>query len=207
MQPVAMIKFICLFNAVFLFTGLYAETPMEIPERTFEVLLDGYLEEWVNVPAKVLVPGGEGLRSAGDFAEDDLRVEVKALWDKEYLYLAFDNFKFHIRKSDYDYTAWISPRANDEGPHYWCRLLEGYGGMERATGAPMITARHQGNRVTMEVLLLWKQLRIKPKKNQTIPLRLVVADSDLPGKLLESKVEHIKWVGWMGQIKVVEADR
>ena len=234
-----MVKFFCLLNTVFLFSGVFAETAWEIPERTFDVLLDGYLDEWGNVPAKVFLPGGEGLKSAGEFAENDVKVEVKALWDKEYLYLAidwqddvwdiqrvtrreavwigpentrrdrmhfFDNFKFHIRKSDYDYTAWISPRANDEGPHFWCRLLEGYGGMERATSAPMITARQQGNRVTMEVVLLWKQLRIKPKKKKAIPLRLVVADSDLPGKLLEAKVEHLKWVGWMGQFKVVEAE-
>jgi len=85
-------------------------------------------------------------------------------------------------------------------------LLQGYGGMERATSAPMVTARNHGDRVTLEVELVWKQLRIKPKMNQEIPLRLVVADADLPGKQLETKLENIKWVGWIGQVQVVKGD-
>jgi hypothetical protein len=240
MLHVIMLRLVCLCNVVFLFNGVFAETTWEIPERKIEILLDGFLEEWMDVPSKILVPDGSGLQSGGEFGEDDLHLKIRALWDEEYLYLAldwhddvwdiqkvtrreavwidpdgtrrdrmhfFDNFKFHIRKSDYDYTMWVSPRSGDDGPYFWCRLLEGYGGMERATGAPMITARNHGDRVTIEVELLWKQLKIKPKKNRTIPLRLVVADADLPGTLLESKLEYLKWVGWKGKLKFVEADR
>ena len=120
--------------------------------------------------------------------------------------LFFDNLKLHIRKSDYDYTMWGSPRAHDEGPYFWSRLLEGYGGMERATSAPMVTARNHGGHVTMEVELLWKQLRIKPDKKRLLPLRLLLADADLPGKQLETKLKDLKWVGWRGQLKIVKAD-
>jgi hypothetical protein len=224
----------------FLLTTVFAEIRWEIPEREFEILLDGFLDEWEGVPSIVLAPGEPELKSAGDFGENDLHVKLMAVWDKERLYLAlnwrddiwdiqkvtrreavwidpedtrrdrmhfFDNFKFHIRKSDYDYTMWVSPRANDEGPHFWCRLLEGYGGMERATSAPMVTARNHGRHVTAELELFWEQLRLKPRKKETIPIRLVVADADLPGKLLETKLPHLKWVGWMGQLRVVEAER
>ena len=223
MHEAVMMRIFFLLNTFLLCSGLFAESAWEVRERQIEILLDGYLDEWVDVPSIALVPGGAGLQEAGEFGDDDLALRVMALWDKKYLYLAldwrddiwdiekvprreavwidpkgtrrdrmhfYDNFKFHIRKSDYDYTMWISPRAGDEGPHYWCRLLEGYGGMERATGAPMITGREQEGRVTLEVLLLWKQLKLKPKKNQRFPLALVVADADLPGKLLDSKVEQ-----------------
>ena len=239
MLIVIILRIVCLLNTVFLFGGVFAESTWQIPERKIEVLLDGFLDEWVDVPFRILEPGGSGVKSGGKFGEDDLKVKIMALWDKEYLYLAlewhddvwdiqkvprrqavwvdqdgtrrdrmhfFDNFKFHIRRSDYDYTVWISPRAQDEGPYYWSRLLQGYGGMERATSAPMVTARNHGDRVTLEVELVWKQLRIKPKKNQEIPLRLVVADADLPGKQLETKLENIKWVGWIGQVQVVKGD-
>jgi hypothetical protein len=235
-----MLRTVCLLNTFLLFTSAFAESSWEIPERKIEVLLDGFLDEWTDVPFMVLEPGGPELKSGGQFGDDDLKVKIMALWDKEYLYLAlewhddvwdvgkvarreavwidpegtrrdrmhfFDNFKFHIRKSDYDYTMWVSPRAEDEGPHYWSRLLQGYGGMERATGAPMVTARNHGGHVTMEVELLWKQLRLKPKKKEPIPVRLVIADTDLPGKLLEAKLGHLKWVGWIGQLRFVEDDR
>lgn len=233
-----------LFNllliVVVFFTGVFAENSWDIQEREFEILLDGFLDEWEGIPFKNLIPGGDGLQTGGDFGQEDLDFKVKAVWDREHLYLAldwednvwdiqkvvrreavwidpentrrdrmyfFDNFKFHIRKSDYDYTMWVSPRANEEGPHFWCRLLEGYGGMERATSAPMITARNHGGRVTAEVELFWKQLRLKPNRKEPIPLRLVVADADLPGKMLQTKLSHLKWVGWMGQLRVVESGR
>ena len=86
----------------------------------------------------------------------------------------------------------------------WYRLLEGYGGMERATGVPMVSAREQGDRVTVEVMLIWKQLRLKGKKNLEYPLTLVVADSDDPGRILEYKLDHLKWLGWKGRIRLVE---
>ena len=237
MQSVVMVRFFCVLNLFLLPTALFADTVWEIPEREVDILIDGFLDEWEGVPAMVLEPGGSDVQSAGEFGQDDLRAEIRALWDKEYLYVAldwqdnvwdiqdvsrreavwvdsngrrrdrmhfFDNIKFHIRKSDYDYTMWLSPRVADAGPFSWCRLLQGYGGMERATSAPTITARDHGNRATIEVVLLWKQLRIKPKKNQNVPLRLVIADSDLPGKMLDSKVQFLKWLGWKGQFRIVE---
>lgn len=238
MLSIAMLRFLCVLSLFLLPVTVLAETRWEIPEREVDVLIDGFLDEWDGVPVKVLEPGGAGVKSDGEFGIDDLRIGIRALWDKEYLYLAldwhddvwdiksvsrreavwldsegrrrdrmqfFDNFKFHIWESDYDYTMWLSPRVDGEGPFSWCRLLLGYGGMERATSAPTITARHQGERATVEVVFLWKQLRIKPKKNQDVPLRLVLADSDLPGKMLDSKVKFLKSLEWSGQLRIVEA--
>jgi hypothetical protein len=116
----------------------------------------------------------------------------------------FDNLKFHIRKSDYDYTFWISPRVNEEGPYMWYRLLEGYGGMERATGSPMVTAREIDGEVTAEIMLIWKQLKLEAKEGVEYPLALVVADGDFPGRLLDFKLDHIKWLGWRGSMKLIE---
>jgi hypothetical protein len=234
-----MFRFAVFLTTLLPLTSVFAQTSWEIPEREFEILLDGFLDEWEGVPSRLLAPDRPGVKSAGSFGEADLSVKVMAVWDEERLYLAlywqddvwdiqkvsrreavwidaddtrhdrmyfFDNFKFHIRKSDYDYTMWVSPRANDEGPHFWCRLLEGYGGMERATATPMITFRNQGGHATAELELSWEQLRLEPKEKEPIPIRLVVADADLPGKSLETKLSHRKWVGWMGQFVVLEAD-
>ncbi len=116
----------------------------------------------------------------------------------------FDYLKFHIRKSDYDYTLWLSPRANDEGPYMWYRLLEGYRGMERATGQPMVSAREQDHQATLEVMLLWKELRLKAKKGVELPLTLILADGDDPDRLLEYKAHHQKWLAWVGKIRILE---
>lgn len=112
----------------------------------------------------------------------------------------FDFLKFHIRKSDYDYTFWVSPRVNEEGPYFWNRLLEGYTGMERAAGSPMITAREHSDRVTLEIMLLWNQLKLEPKQGLNFPLTLVVSDSDHPGRALDHKLNYQKWIGWVGRL-------
>lgn len=116
----------------------------------------------------------------------------------------FDNFKFHIRESDYDYTLWISPVSEDTGPFHWSRLLMGYRGNERAGAKPMLRAESNGNTTTMEMMIVWKRLRLDPKGGMTIPLNLVVADSDLPGRFEETKVESLKSVEWRGELTLVE---
>jgi hypothetical protein len=115
----------------------------------------------------------------------------------------FDYLKFHIRDADYDYTFWLSPRVDETGPFFWCRLLEGYKGMERATASPMVTARQEDGTVTMEVMLLWKELKIDPKPDRAIPLTLILSDSDLPGRMLESKLNALKWVAWRGEVNLL----
>jgi hypothetical protein len=80
----------------------------------------------------------------------------------------FDNLKFHIRMSDYDYTLWLSPATRDKGPFMWYRLLEGYGGMERATGTPMVSAKQQDGFMTAEVMLVWQQLKLEGEKRERI---------------------------------------
>ncbi|UCF37600.1 MAG: hypothetical protein JSU96_01660 [Acidobacteriota bacterium] len=122
--------------------------------------------------------------------------------DRMYFY---DNLKFHIRASDYDYTLWLSPRVNEEGPFVWARLLEGYKGMERATATPMVSSREQNDgSVTMEVMLLWKELRLKPGDDFSMPLTLVLSDGDHPGRMLDYKVEFLKWLGWVGKLTTPE---
>lgn len=115
--------------------------------------------------------------------------------------LFFDNVKFHIRRSDYDYTLWLSPSAGGQGPFYWYRLLQGYRGIERATAAPMVHSREEDGRVTLELMLLWRELRLKP--GEPFPLTLLLCDSDLPGRLLEAKVDQLKWLAWQGECQFI----
>ena len=114
----------------------------------------------------------------------------------------FDNLKVQIQKPDYNYILWTSPRALDQGPFVWHRLLEGFTGMETATSPPLITGRFRDNKVTMEIMFYWKELRIKPKTGSVIPLRLIVADSDLPKGTLDSKLDNLKWLEWRGKINL-----
>lgn len=116
----------------------------------------------------------------------------------------FDNFKFHIRESDYDYTLWISPQDEDNGPHFWARLLMGYRGNERAGAKPMLRASSDGNSSTIEMMIVWKQLKLNPKNGLVIPLRLTVTDSDLPGRFEESKVSAMKSVEWAGDLTLID---
>lgn len=113
--------------------------------------------------------------------------------------LFFDYFKFHIRRGDFDYTLWLSPRVNDEGPYSWHRLLAGYSAMERASSAPLISAREHQDRVTMEVMFLWRELRLD-QDTPSLPLTLIVSDSDRPGYLLDTKLKDLKWVAWQGEV-------
>ena len=66
----------------------------------------------------------------------------------------------------------------------------------------MITGRFRDNKVTMEIMFYWKELRIKPKPGTVIPLKLIVADSDLPNGVLESKLDNLKWLEWRGKISL-----
>jgi hypothetical protein len=121
--------------------------------------------------------------------------------------LFFDYLKFHIRRSDYDYTFWMTPRIESRGPYSWHRLLKGYRGMETATSAPIITARQKQKVATLEVLFSWKEMSIKPKSGMHIPLRLILADSDMPGTSLEMKLPELKAIRWRGSLALAGARR
>jgi hypothetical protein len=217
---------------------LSAQSLWDIPRIDRELQIDGFLDEWEGVPTIVLAPSVEGLHTEGRFeGDEDVRLEVQAMWDSDYLYLAFtwtdnvwdveevarrdavwigpdgtrrdrmyffDYVRFHIREPDYDYTLWVSPRVEGRGPFVWNRLLDGYRGRERATAPPMIAAREKDGRVTMEIMLMWRQLRRKPERNRPIPLTLILTDSDHPGRFLESKAEHLKWLAWRGAMRFVD---
>lgn len=116
----------------------------------------------------------------------------------------FDYFRFLILEPDYDFTFWFTPRLNDRGPFLWHRLLEGLKGMETATASPMVVGRFENGVATLEVLLYWKELKIKPRTRRPIPLSLLAADSDLPGKTLETKLKQLKWLEWSGQMILSE---
>ena len=114
----------------------------------------------------------------------------------------FDYLKFHLRDAEYDYTLWVSPRDGDEGPFSWCRLLEGYRGLERATMSPTFSAQQSGDKTTIEFLLSWSDLRLKRDQLGKVPLTLIVSDSDHPGKLIEAKLEDVKWLAWRGMVQL-----
>ncbi len=115
-----------------------------------------------------------------------------------------DNIKFQIRELDYDYLLWFSPRVDDQGPFFWQRRLQGMRAMEGATAAPFMTPRQEEGRVTMEIRFDWKELRIKPKKRikSGLPVLLVVADSDSPDSVPESKLSRLKWLEWAGRMEL-----
>ena len=121
--------------------------------------------------------------------------------------LFFDYLKFHIRESDYDFTFWLTPRVDDRGPFQWHRLLEGLKGMERASTSPVITGRHRDDGATLEILLTWRELKIKPKPGTQIPLALILADSDLIGTALEYKLDRLKSLEWRGRLVLDGAPR
>ena len=118
----------------------------------------------------------------------------------------FDNLNFSILKADYDFTLWVSPRV-DQGPFLWHRLLEGLRRMETARVTPLLAARFRNGAVIVELLFYWKELRIKPKKGQTIPLTLLIADSDWPDEPLERKLKKLKRLEWDGSMLFKEATR
>lgn len=122
--------------------------------------------------------------------------------------LFFDYLKLHIRQADYDYVLWLSPRVEDRGPYFWCRLLEGYRGTERASMNPLVTARTgEDGTLRMELMFFWKELRKKPDEDKPLPLTLILADSDSPGAMLETKLERLKWLAWLGELRFLRGSR
>lgn len=118
--------------------------------------------------------------------------------------LFFDYLRFHLSQLNYDYLLWFSPRANEQGPFFWERLLKGKASMEAASSPPVITPRQEDGKVHMELRFYWKELQLKPgrlKKNP-MPLSLIVADGDAPDQLLETKLANLKWLEWKGLLQL-----
>ena len=155
----------------------------------------------------------EYLYVALDWQDD--KVDLKEVRRQDAVFLAsdgrrrdrmyfYDYLKLAISEQDYNYMMWVSPKLAGEGPYSWQRLLEGYDGTETAAAAPLVAARELDGRVTIELRFTWKGLRLKGKKNETIPLALIVADSDEPEQLLNYKAAHPKWLTWRGRLRLVE---
>lgn len=118
----------------------------------------------------------------------------------------FDNLRFQIRELEYDYLLWVAPRIGDRGPFHWQRRLEGMSKREAASPAPVITPRQDNGVATLELIFKWKQLDIEPKKRKKkgLPVEILVADSDLPGSILEAKLPHLKWIEWQSRMRLAE---
>ena len=223
----------CLFLGA---VSVRAQQRWEIPQRERHIQIDGFTDEWQGVPWVKLSPsaGDEGfkegdveLRIQGLWDKENLYLALHwtdDVWDIERVRrrdavwltpdrrrrdrtLFYDYLKFHIRRSDYDYTFWMTPRIESRGPFGWHRLLKGYKGMETATSAPIVTARQKQDTATMEVLFSWKEMDIKPRSGRAIPLLLTLADSDLPGTSLEMKLEQLKAIRWRGAMSLAKTRR
>ncbi|MEE8586541.1 MAG: hypothetical protein V3T83_16995 [Acidobacteriota bacterium] len=110
----------------------------------------------------------------------------------------FDYMSLQLRRSNMHYTVWVSPRANEKGPYTWAKLF-GKKRMELAGTPPLIsTFVSDDGRCSMELLFQWKDMLLKPKSYKDLLVRIDVADSDLSGQPLESKVEMLKSLQWVG---------
>ncbi len=110
--------------------------------------------------------------------------------DRMYLY---DNIRIQFRDVKYNYLLWVSPRVDGRGPYYWQRLQRGGKFLERATHVPVINPRASAGRATLEIMLTWKQLGLKPKEMRKKGLRaiLTLADSDSPELSVEGKLGRV----------------
>ncbi len=118
--------------------------------------------------------------------------------------LFYDYLKIQMSDPDFDFVLWVSPRINNRGPYSWSRLLMGAKRMETAISPPVISGRQQEGSASLEILFPWRELHAKPKAGKTLPLTLLLADSDLPGKPLELKLPQLKSLVWDGVIKLAE---
>ena len=121
--------------------------------------------------------------------------------DRMYLY---DNIRFQFRHVKYNYLLWASPRIDGRGPYYWQRLQRGGKFLERATHVPVITPRASDGRATLEIMLTWQQIGLKPKDVRKKGLRaiLTLADSDFPKMSVEGKLDRVGRLDWTGLIEL-----
>ncbi len=123
--------------------------------------------------------------------------------DRMYMY---DNIRIQIRDVKYNYLLWTSPRIDGRGPYYWQRLQRGGKFLERATHVPVITPRESEGRATLEIMLTWEQLGLKPKEVRKKCLRaiLTLVDSDSPEMSLEGKLDRVGRLDWTGLMELGE---
>jgi hypothetical protein len=112
----------------------------------------------------------------------------------------FDNVRFQIKEVDYDYTLWMSPRLENQGPFAWNRLRRKVKGVETAIQVPAIAARYNDGVATMELAIPFKELRLRARPGRSYTVNLLVADSDSPGVPLEVKIGRLKWLEWSGRM-------
>jgi len=116
--------------------------------------------------------------------------------------LFFDNLKLELREDEHDYVLWMAPRISGRGPFSWYRLMKSTRGLEVASATPGLAFREEGATVTIEVVLQWRELKMKGKRGETYPLQILLADSDLAGKPLELKARDLRSLLWSGQLRL-----
>ena len=112
----------------------------------------------------------------------------------------YDNLMVQIKEVNYDYTLWVSPRADGQGPFYWQKLLKGENAFESATHVPVITPREGEPTTSLEIMIRWKQIRSNPKrfKKRGLPIYISVSDGDSPGVPVEAKIGKAGRLDWQG---------
>ncbi|HSR52279.1 MAG TPA: hypothetical protein VLV83_15740 [Acidobacteriota bacterium] len=201
------------------------------------VQMDGRLTEWQSVQPLVLSPDSPQITREGEFDSRDVRLEVRAVWDKEGLYMAlqwkddqwdvldiprreavwitpegrrrsrmvfYDNLNLELSRRNYNYFAWVSPRADGQGPFSWAKRT-GEERLELAGSPPLISVTtDEDGTVSMEWLFRWKELGLKGKRYKDLFFRLQVADGDLPGALPEAKLDAVKTLSLVGRVDFVK---
>lgn len=224
--------------AAFLVSALSAQTTWTIRKADEGMVqMDGRLTEWQSVEPLKLSPQSPGVESQGQFNPEDVDLEVRAVWNKEGLYMAlqwkddqwdirdiprreavwitpegrrrsrmvfYDNLNLELSRRNYNYFAWISPRAGGEGPFSWAKRT-GEERLERASSPPLISVTTgEDGTVTMEWLFRWKELGLKGRRYKDLFFRLQVADGDLPDALPEAKLAAVKSLTLRGRVDFVK---
>ncbi len=208
-----------------------------IPFRSDDVLIDGFLTDWKNVPALHIDPMAWGVKVGGLPKGEFSTVLFKAFWNKTGIFLSVDwrddiwdvqqvkrseaiyvasdgrrrnrmllqdNLLFRLRSVNYSYTLWISPKIGDQGPYFWQRLQRGGKFLESATQVPVVTTRENNGQATIEILLSWDLLDLKPKhiKKKAFRALLTLADSDSPQMSAEGKLGGVGLLEWVGRVQL-----
>lgn len=211
-----------------------AQATWDVPYSEQRVLLDGRLDEWSGASPILVAPTGSAAQANGEFPQDEPRVSLRALWNKEGIFLAiewqddiwdireisrrdavwispegkrrdrmyfFDNLKLELLRRNFQYTLWLSPRDSERGPFFWHRLF-GKKRLELGGGPPLMSSRLTDKGVILEVQLRWKDLKLKAKPYEDLIFSIDVADSDLPGKPPEAKVNRLRWLALGGHFQM-----
>jgi len=206
----------------------------DIPKKTVGIVVDGFLDEWTNLPGLSLKAGAPGVQAVEKPA--DAEVLFKAVWDEENLYVALQwkDDVWDIENIPRAQAVWLSPehQRRDRNLFYdyfkfsireleydylfWVsprinnrgsffwQRLLEKRGSERATSAPAVAARDINGVATLEIRFQWRELKTKAKPGKTMNAVLLVSDGDQPGMPLEVKAPNLKALEWDGVLRLAK---